>query len=410
MAEAVAAIGAAASFAGLASLTIQLIEISRRYISSCKRKSQDIESIHQELEALKQVFTELRNISDSPRYQPYLSCLSLSKVDGCYHELERLYLRLRRQEQGSRLSKGVNNLIWPFKESECRALVKSLHSYQSSFHAAISADSFKVNVEALKRIGKQVQEQHLREIGEFSTAKFWTNQKEARKKHQPGTGTWFLESYQYKDWLKKQNGRLCIYGLPGTGKTVLCSTVVRDIEASQEEHEALVYFYYDFRDHDKQTTAHFLRSLIAQMVLSLGFVPAELRWLIPPDPSQHRMDPDERDLSTALCSLSKHFLRTYIVIDALDESNEPAETANVLLEIAERKDCRISWLVTCRREKEVEALFKDPLICTVTLKGPAVDRDIEAYIRKCLSTEYATLPAQMMRKVEAVLLEKADGM
>jgi ankyrin repeat domain-containing protein 50 len=401
------AVGAAASIAGLLSLTIQLIEISRRYISSCKSRSQTIEAIHRELEALKQVFTEVRRISNTPHYQPYLSSLSVSKVDGCYYELERLHSRVRRQEQGSGLSKKVNAFVWPFNETECRRLIKNLHSYQSSFHTAISADSFKLNVEALDRIDKQVLEQFLRE---FSSAEFRTNQKEAWKKHEPGTGTWFLESGQYTDWLRKPNGRLCLYGLPGTGKTVLCSIAIGDIDARRDEHDALVYFYFDFRALDKQSTADCLRSLIVQMISLLGSIPPELLWLMGSCGPRDRMDLDEKDLVSALSTLSKHFLRTYIVIDALDESTEKDQIANVLLEIAAQEECHTSWLVTCRREKGTEALKRDPLLRTITLEGSAVDRDIEVYVRKCLSVELSMLPAQIKRKVEAVLLEKADGM
>jgi ankyrin repeat domain-containing protein 50 len=407
MAEAIVAVGTTASIAGLVSLTIQLIEISRRYISSYKTRPRSIEAIHRELEALKQVFTELHNISDNPRYRPYLSSLSSSKVDGCYHELERIHSRLKRQEQGSRLSKKFNALIWPFNESECSQLIKRLHSYQSSFHAAISADSFKINVEVLNRIEKQVKGEHLRE---FSPAKFWTNQSEAWKKHEPGTGTWFLESDQYNDWLRDSGGSLCIYGLPGTGKTVLCSTVVRDIDTRRDEQQALVYFYYDFRDRDKQNTAHCLRSLIVQLISLLGCVPEECQWLFPSEISEKGIDLNEQDLFTALYTLCKHFLRTYIVIDALDESSETVQIVDKLLQIAAQDECDISWLVTCRREKETEALMKVPLLCTVTLKGPAVNRDIEIYVRKCLSDELTMLPAWMKRKVEITLLEKAGGM
>lgn len=191
---------------------------------------------------------------------------------------------------------------------------------------------------------------------------------------------------------------------------MLCSTAIGDIDARRDERDALVYFYFDFRALDKQSTADCLRSLIVQMISLLGSIPPELLWLMGSCGPRDRMDLDEKDLVSALSVLSKHFLRTYIVIDALDESTEKDRIANVLLEIAAQEECHISWLVTCRREKDTETLKRDPLLRTITLEGSAVDRDIEVYVRKRLSDELSMLPARIKRKVEAVLLEKADGM
>ncbi|KAH6886139.1 hypothetical protein BKA70DRAFT_103698 [Coprinopsis sp. MPI-PUGE-AT-0042] len=49
----------------------------------------------------------------------------------------------------------------------------------------------------------------------------------------PGTGTWFLQSDMFLIWLDS-NGHLKILwgtGIPGAGKTVLASIVIRELEA-----------------------------------------------------------------------------------------------------------------------------------------------------------------------------------
>lgn len=43
----------------------------------------------------------------------------------------------------------------------------------------------------------------------------------AIKLRQPGTGVWFTEGAQFKQWLELANSKLWLYGIPGAGKTVL---------------------------------------------------------------------------------------------------------------------------------------------------------------------------------------------
>ena len=43
----------------------------------------------------------------------------------------------------------------------------------------------------------------------------------AIKLRQPGTGVWFTEGLQFKNWLETSNSKLWLYGIPGAGKTVL---------------------------------------------------------------------------------------------------------------------------------------------------------------------------------------------
>ena len=178
---------------------------------------------------------------------------------------------------------------------------------------------------------------------------------------------------------------------------MLCSTAIGDIDARRDERDALVYFYFDFRALDKQSTADCLRSLIVQMISLLGSIPPELLWLMGSCGPREIAWTSTKRLVSALSVLSKHFLRTYIVIDALDESTEKDRIAGIflLLEIAAQEECHISWLVTCRGKRTLER-NRDPLLRTITFEGSAVDRDIEVYVRKRLSDEtcYASGPDQ----------------
>jgi hypothetical protein len=48
-----------------------------------------------------------------------------------------------------------------------------------------------------------------------------SNHLAASEKHEPTTGTWFLECAEFLAWQNTPNSFLWLYGIPGCGKTVL---------------------------------------------------------------------------------------------------------------------------------------------------------------------------------------------
>ena len=97
-----------------------------------------------------------------------------------------------------------------------------------------------------------------------------TNHVEARNRHEPGTGIWFISSSEFTKWRDGQIRSSWLQGIPGAGKTILCSTVIDEIErfcATRSEY-CFAYFYFEFSDKKKQIVDCFLRSMIAQLLLN----------------------------------------------------------------------------------------------------------------------------------------------
>jgi SpoVK/Ycf46/Vps4 family AAA+-type ATPase len=55
----------------------------------------------------------------------------------------------------------------------------------------------------------------------LSPVDYRADQEIATKKHEDKTGEWFTKSYQYKKWTNEPNSFLWLYGIPGSGKTIL---------------------------------------------------------------------------------------------------------------------------------------------------------------------------------------------
>jgi DNA polymerase III delta prime subunit len=93
--------------------------------------------------------------------------------------------------------------------------------------------------------------------------------KDARKRAWPGTGKWLLKSSEYERWTTG-GGCFCLYGPPGSGKTILSSAIVNDLEqrtkARSVDKCCVLYYFFDTRDAWKNTTKGLYDSLIRQLL------------------------------------------------------------------------------------------------------------------------------------------------
>ncbi|KAI0261189.1 hypothetical protein BGY98DRAFT_1182447, partial [Russula aff. rugulosa BPL654] len=79
------------------------------------------------------------------------------------------------------------------------------------------------------------------------------------------TATWFFEGNIYREW-KSKGSFMWIHGKPGSGKSILCSTVIEYIKAVCDAGQAsMAYFYFDFRNANKQCLRDLLPSLLNQL-------------------------------------------------------------------------------------------------------------------------------------------------
>ncbi|KAN0134105.1 hypothetical protein V8E53_008110 [Lactarius tabidus] len=80
-----------------------------------------------------------------------------------------------------------------------------------------------------------------------------------------GTANWFFRGSLFEEW-KSTGSLLWIHGKPGSGKSVLCSAVIQDITNLRDAGLAsMAYYYFDFRDTDKQNRRNLLLSLLFQL-------------------------------------------------------------------------------------------------------------------------------------------------
>ena len=202
------------------------------------------------------------------------------------------------------------------------------------------------------------------------------------------------------------------------------STIVQDIEALCDAGEAsMAYFYFDFRNANKQTLHDLVPSLLTQLSAGSSLRCDILSRLY----SVHddgRKEPSDIVLTKCLKDMLTlpDQLPIYLIVDALDESPNtsgiPSARERVLQLLKELVDLRLPSLhicVTSRPEADIQKGIVPLTSLRVSLHDQSGQKeDIADYVR---SVVYSNSEAIIRRwKIEdkdlviEVLSERADGM
>ena len=243
-----------------------------------------------------------------------------------------------------------------------------------------------------------------------------TNHARASNSRQGTTGSWFLESEAFARW-KAQRSFLWMNAKPGAGKTVLSSTIINQVrqEFSPMDNSALVYFYFDFNDHQKQNPENMIRSLILQVFDQCRVAFDKLRPLFSScnDGGKHL---DITGLVEVFKDIVHELDKTFIILDALDECPQSQELFKIIEQIHGCDSQDLHILTTSRNLTNVaEAL--DPLTNPedrVSIDAALVNNDILAYVDERLQYDtglkrWKSMP-QVQTEIRGTLMKKADGM
>ena len=88
------------------------------------------------------------------------------------------------------------------------------------------------------------------------------NYNKALEQRYEGSGLWFLASGAFTKWKTRRSSFLWLHGIPGCGKTILSSAIIKNLD-SVLSSQPLLYFYFDFTDIGKQTLESMIRALIS---------------------------------------------------------------------------------------------------------------------------------------------------
>ncbi|KAJ8106078.1 hypothetical protein OPT61_g9781 [Boeremia exigua] len=244
-----------------------------------------------------------------------------------------------------------------------------------------------------------------------------TNYNKAHKQRQAKTGLWLLESEQYKNWKTSAASRLWLYGIPGCGKTILSSTIIENLlEISHDNPRvAAIYFFFDFRDTQKQDPELMLRSLFCQLLQQSDKIPKGVDASYASCRNGQQL-PSLGVLLQALQHMIQGFTQVYIVLDALDECTQRTELLEMIETIAGWPFGSLHLLMTSRKERDIQSSLEYyiPETDTGCLERDVVDQDIQLYVRHRLSDDKDLIKwkkdATIREEIEYALMTGAHGM
>ena len=264
--------------------------------------------------------------------------------------------------------------------------------------------------ESVKTLVKHQEDQQRQNIMEWlSSIDFATQHNDFRNRCQEGTGQWLLDSPQYITWVKNTKQTLFCPGIPGAGKTMLSSIVIKDLQSKDWSNNnfGVAFLYCSYNRQQEQRYENLVASLLRQLAQSQSSLPNEVRNLYN---SHHIRNtrPSITELLSVLSSVVDSFSKVFIVVDALDECAN-AERKHLLRELFTlQARSQVNIFATSRFLPEIEAQFSK----SMSLEIRAAEEDVRRY----LENQILQLPSCVLRntalqqQITSQIIDLIDGM
>jgi hypothetical protein len=149
-------------------------------------------------------------------------------------------------------------------------------------------------------------------------------QRKLLKVRQEGTGNWLSHNDDYNAWKNStQSSVLSIFGIPGSGKTILASSIIDILQEGISERVVVIHHYCDYKDTRSLNPIIVAGSLISGLLKSLE-ITDDISNLITYAYQNGEHSPDGQDIRQILDSVLELRLDhvIYVVLDGVDEVQE----------------------------------------------------------------------------------------
>ena len=227
-------------------------------------------------------------------------------------------------------------------------------------------------------------------------------------KRQLETCDWILQDSQMQPWIEDDSGDAILWmtGIPGAGKSYLCSLLVENLRSQQ--HFSTLYYFCDHQSSRENACAIILRTLSVQLLqqnMDIALLVHQAFFM----KASNRSVPAMKRLLAQVLPTSK---AARIVIDGIDEFDDAIqqETLRSLVEIQKMAGQSCKLLVSSREEPKIKrslAAKRHLELGEKTLGG------LNLYIKKSvkeIQEKFPGMDAKLVNRVEHRLHSKAKGM
>ncbi|KAJ5605614.1 hypothetical protein N7510_008395 [Penicillium lagena] len=390
----------AAGIAGFLSLGIQVTQTLVDFYSVYKSQDKDIAKIAQNIENLQSAFRSLGIAIQQRQSQPNAEGL-LQEVrkatNRCHEIIEELQAECQKFSADAtitglkgRFQVAGRRAAYPFRKSTIQKIEEDIGEIRENLSFALNVLQFKNHNRIEDEISTVRSLLERTKSSQISiTIRSWlqapdpsVNHNAISKKHHPDTGLWFINSYQFANWLQERSSFLWLNGFAGCGKSVLCSVAIQTTfrETKHRNKVGIAFFYFSFTDDSKQDEQGMLRALLLQLSVQLQDGEKELEQLRLLSKSS---TPSVEALLQTLRKFLERFQDSYILLDALDECPQDNGREGVLRAIEAIRDWSIPTthlLVTSREQSDIRRSLNPSSNHDISMKNSGIDRDIAGFV------------------------------
>ncbi|OQE39856.1 hypothetical protein PENCOP_c006G07555 [Penicillium coprophilum] len=237
------------------------------------------------------------------------------------------------------------------------------------------------------------------------------------EKRASGSGSWFLESKEFTEWISQPKQTLVCPGIPGAGKSVLSAIVVEELKSKcQEDKEIQICaIFCSYQTTPRESVLDILLSLLRQLAVKGGSLHPSIRKM-----HEHhqkwRTRPSMQEIKEEIGNIAQQHKMVFLVIDAIDEycSSSAEELQDLLKTLFElQKKAPINILATSRPHSQILAKFDALSNGYVTKEIRAKNADIEIYLKERMANAaqgYALSQPDVQGDVLREVTNNIDGM
>jgi hypothetical protein len=412
-------ISAATSVIALVEVTAKLISICWKY-KGVKHAAQAAKSLISQLEGLKTLLVQVdelledQNLLEPSRRTTLASWATDERLDPFSDALERLIQQLQPHDGFKAVRE---TLLFPLRQKDLADTLTEIERMKSSLSLALTADqTARLGAIEMNVLDVRYQQDVARDEQRAQMIQQWlaapdvtSNQAQKQSERHIDTGLWLLRLPSFEQWLVHPNTLLWIHGIPGSGKSVLSSTVHKHALANSTAglDKIAIYFYFDVSEESKRSTDSMLKGLISQL-------------------SHHKMENKLLNDTYDLCQDKKHalthsqllaiffdLLESYIdvvvSIDAIDEAVNVQESMQTILQIQSRKFDHVHIMLTSRWTRALEMSLIDAGALVMELSNDKVEHDISVYVHSKISRNQKW-PEAIRNNISERIVYRAAGL
>ncbi|KAH6904192.1 hypothetical protein BKA70DRAFT_1403427, partial [Coprinopsis sp. MPI-PUGE-AT-0042] len=220
-----------------------------------------------------------------------------------------------------------------------------------------------------------------------------------------GTCIWFTEGEIFLFWIEK--GKILWgIGIPGAGKTVLASIVIRyleQLEGTQESTVCVAYVY--FRYSEPLTVRDILESLIKQFLERHGDLVSIVEGLYKKH-EHERTKPSQEELMKVLQIFIERGKTLFFILDALDEMR--TEDRSRLVELLVTLDAKL--FITSRPLETLQKQFFECQMFDIAARPSDIDLHIKDFLRHSPDVIALLEGTDLQERIVETIHRKSGGM